>query len=281
MMTALGRPYYLAENLAIKSLSKLGVSGYDLYYVRANFCYLNYLTKEVLTKKTKVIDKLPVPPPRLLYLVARSFDKNAFLLGGRLGAQCILDTLNKNGLDIRKIETFLDFGCGCGRILRHWSNLQGPQIYGSDYNRDLAKWCKTHLRFAHTSQNKLKGKLEYKDDKFDLVYVISVFTHLSESLQDFWLKELTRILKPGGHLLISLHSSKLKFVGRPEWVKQKFDSGQRVVLESETSGTNYCNAYHPLKFVEKWIQPNLKLVDYILGGAQDTNQDFCLLMKLE
>jgi len=277
----LGQPYYVAHNLAINSLSKFGVSDYGLDYVRADFSYLFYLTKQTIhvARRQKIVDKLPFPPSRLLYLVTRSYDKNSFFLGGCLGARCIRDTLAKNGLDMNKFEAILDFGCGCGRILRHWNYLRGPEIYGSDYNKKLVNWCQKNLPFARVSRNELKGKLEYSDGKFDLVYAISVFTHLSESLQDFWLEELTRILKPGGYLLISLRGTQLKFVGRLALVKQKFDLGERVVLESEVSGTNYCNAYHPFEFVKKWVQPKLKLVDYVPGGAKDANQDFCLLMK--
>ena len=40
---------------------------------------------------------------------------------------------------------------------------------------------------------------------FDAVYCLSVFTHLNESMQDLWIQELNRILKPGGVLLLTIY----------------------------------------------------------------------------
>jgi SAM-dependent methyltransferase len=47
--------------------------------------------------------------------------------------------------------------------------------------------------------------LPFEDASFDLVYSISVFTHLDEEMQDAWLNELKRVLRPGGILIITVH----------------------------------------------------------------------------
>ena len=47
--------------------------------------------------------------------------------------------------------------------------------------------------------------LPYPDEYFDVVYCLSVFTHLNESMQDLWIEELSRILKPGGVLLLTIY----------------------------------------------------------------------------
>lgn len=46
--------------------------------------------------------------------------------------------------------------------------------------------------------------LPYDDRFFDLVYVISVFTHLDEDAQYQWLTELRRITKPDGIVLATV-----------------------------------------------------------------------------
>jgi ubiquinone/menaquinone biosynthesis C-methylase UbiE len=47
--------------------------------------------------------------------------------------------------------------------------------------------------------------LPYPDAHFDGIYCLSVFTHLDETRQHEWLAELSRVLKPGGVLLLSVH----------------------------------------------------------------------------
>ena len=51
--------------------------------------------------------------------------------------------------------------------------------------------------------NPLHPPLVYPGEAFDLVYAFSVFTHLPESIQFSWMRELSRVLKAGGYLAIS------------------------------------------------------------------------------
>lgn len=73
---------------------------------------------------------VPIPPRHLIYLVAGKYDIPGFLDGGRLGAQTLRDVLAKNGVDIARFETILDFGCGVGRVFRHLRPLTGAKLFG-------------------------------------------------------------------------------------------------------------------------------------------------------
>ena len=46
--------------------------------------------------------------------------------------------------------------------------------------------------------------LPFEDGKFSFIYALSVFTHI-EDLQDLWLMEMQRILKPGGCAVFTVH----------------------------------------------------------------------------
>jgi hypothetical protein len=39
--------------------------------------------------------------------------------------------------------------------------------------------------------------MDYANEQFDLIYAISVFTHLTEDLQHSWLNELGRVKRGG------------------------------------------------------------------------------------
>ncbi len=240
-----------------------------------NFRLLN---RNARFRKKGIPDGLPLPPPQLVLLVTGHYDIEIFYRNGVLGSECIKDILEKNRLNINKFDYILDFGCGCGRIIRHWKTLRGPELYGSDYNPILIRWCQKALSFANFKLNKLASNLEYEDEKFDFIYAISVFTHLTRELQNFWISELRRVLKPSGFLFITTHgTTRLHQLSSEE--RERFESGQLVIRYNEYVGTNICGAYHPEQYVRQNLAKGFTIIDFIPGGAKDANQDVFLLMK--
>ncbi|WP_446363393.1 methyltransferase domain-containing protein [Coleofasciculus chthonoplastes] len=221
----------------------------------------------------------PIPPPHLIHFVTGSYDTSWFLKSGALAAQSIRDTLEKNGLNIDNFSSILDFGCGVGRAIRYWNRLEKTAVYGTDYNPDLIEWCKKNLTFAHFQTNNLVGRLEYENEQFDFIYALSVFTHLTEANQFFWIEELTRILQPGGYLLITTHGEPCTSHLFPEG-RELFNQGQLVVYGGEQEGTNVCAAFHPQRYVREKLAKNLIVVDFITAGALgNPPQDVYLLKK--
>lgn len=223
-------------------------------------------------------DGLPLPPPRLVNLVAGHFDVAAFYHNGRLGADCVRTVLENNGIDMEKLFAILDFGCGCGRILRFWQELRGPDIHGSDYNRHLVRWCREHLTFGKFEINNLQPPLPYEDERFGLIYAISVFTHLAEEWQIPWMRELRRVCRPGGFVLITVHGE--NHLNRvPAEEREKFNAGKLAVVRGKYSGSNICGVYHPESYVRSVLAEGLSVIDFLPLGAQDANQDMYLFRK--
>lgn len=221
----------------------------------------------------------PLPPGELIYLVAGSESPRWFLDSGLSASQAIRGLLAKHDLKIDQFKSILDFGCGVGRIMRHWHSTAGPAWHGTDYNSDLVDWCKDHLKFSQFNVNTLTGQLPYADNSFDFIYAFSVFTHLSEQLQFFWINELSRVLQPGGYIYFTTHGEYYLSNLTPEERKQ-FDSGQLVVREHQESGSNFCATFHPPRYVHETLARNFTVVDFVPGGTHEhTSHDVHLINK--
>lgn len=224
-------------------------------------------------------DRLPIPPSRFINLITGTKEVSLFLTSGKIGRNSILYVLARNKLKMENFRDVLDFGCGCGRVMRHWKSLKGPRLYGCDYNLELIHWCQRNLGdFAEFRTNNLTPPLEYKDESFDFIYAISVFTHLTEKLQHDWIAEMVRILRPGGVFLITIHGESQLYKLKSE-ERKRFLDGKLVVRKAAVAGSNACSAYHPESYVRSKLARWLKVLDFVPRGARDADQDVFLLRK--
>ena len=212
-------------------------------------------------------DGLPVPPARLRVRVGpKAAGREAFFEGGAEHARLIADVLAEAGADVRSLPSLLDFGCGCGRIMRHWHDLAETSLHGTDLDTRLIDWCRRELGFADFAVNQLAPPTRYGDEQFALVYAFSVFTHMPEALQLDWIDELRRIISPGGHLLITTHGS--AFLDRlAPAEREAFRAGRLVVLWPEGAGTGLCSAYHPEDYVRETLARGLERVGFREGAV--------------
>ena len=104
-----------------------------------------------------------------------------------------------------KGKQVLDFGCGVGRVLRHFGEVADEaQFVGCDIDEPSIAWMREHLSPPFEAfVNGESPPLAQPDARFDLVYAISVFTHISDEWST-WLLDLHRILKPDGYLIASV-----------------------------------------------------------------------------
>jgi SAM-dependent methyltransferase len=150
-----------------------------------------------------------LPPAFLRARVGFTSARAEFLAVGRRAADELLAALPRSGCETPEGESWLDFGCGCGRVARHLLQSERIGIYcGVDVDAAHVRWLKNHVA-GEWHRIAPFPPMQLDSARFDVVASVSVFTHLDESAQDAWLSEIVRVLRPGGYLLATTHGPAL------------------------------------------------------------------------
>lgn len=165
------------------------------------------------------IGHVPVPPPALIDRIGRAADFPRNVLEANPWLQDPVETYQRLGVAIRdqilaalpagwslEGKRVLDFGCGSGRVLRRFVELsETVELWGCDIDRASVEWLQANLSPPlRVLSNGTRPPLELLSEQFDLIYAVSVFTHLTEEWSS-WLLELRRLLKPDGLLVATFH----------------------------------------------------------------------------
>ncbi len=223
--------------------------------------------------------ELALPPAKLRVLVCGSADPAYFLDAGRRHAELFRAMVLRSGERIEDWSAVLDFGVGCGRVARWWSDVRGPALYGCDPNPELAGWTRSHLPFVNAAVSEQDPPLAYADGSFDFVYALSIFTHLAERHARPWLAELGRIVKPGGLVLLTVAGEAYRDRLEPA-DRARYDRGEEVVQFDSARGTNLCIAYHSPSYMTALLA-GWELVERLpasRSGAAQMPQD-CYLVR--
>jgi SAM-dependent methyltransferase len=150
-----------------------------------------------------------IPPLEFIYLATAGNDTGVFLATGVADQQHVVRAIERAGMGANEQLRILDWGCGCGRIARHWVSAQNVQLFGCDVAEAPITWCQEHLPFAQFCTSQHDPPLPYPDSFFDVIYAASVLTHLTLESQFRWMQEIWRILKPSGIAMMTTHGPSL------------------------------------------------------------------------
>ncbi len=191
---------------------------------------------------------------------------------------------------LNRASRVLDFGVGWGRIIRFFLNDVDPaSLHGVDVDSDILEVAKTTGVPGTLRCIDPNARLDYPNGYFDVIYAFSVFSHLSESSASFWLRELMRVLKPGGTLVMTSTTDRFlelceacsyKVEGRnhyeedyarmfedPVDARRRYAAGEHVyaavagnaaVLEA----SNYGWAAMPLAYVERRVGQDAAWINF-------------------
>ncbi|MDK2980138.1 MAG: hypothetical protein PWQ55_485 [Chloroflexota bacterium] len=129
-----------------------------------------------------------------------------FIIRGMNKHHAELTKWGMEAVDIHQNDVILDVGCGGGVTVRRLARL-APQgkVYGIDYaKRSVASSKRTNRARIRRGQVDIRlgsvSELPYEDNTFDLVTAFETYFFWPDLPAD--LREVQRVLKPGGHLLI-------------------------------------------------------------------------------
>jgi len=153
-----------------------------------------------------------VPPKGKIYTGSGDFIAS----GKSLMQMCIqLSNLQPN-------HRVLDIGSGIGRLAIPLTEyLQSGSYEGFDVVEEGVQWCSQqissrypHFKFTYvplrndlynlnTVETAANFNFPYQQNEFDLVVLTSVFTHMQQPEVAHYLKEIERVLKPGGYCIFT------------------------------------------------------------------------------
>ena len=174
----------------------------------------------------------------------------------------------------------LDFGSGVGRALRHFGGeAERAEFWGCDIDGSSIRWSVENLsppfRFFQIGE---VPTLPFEDNSFDLVYAISVLSHIHSTWHQ-WLMEIRRVLKPGGVFFVSFmgQTPMEEMTGESYW-----ERGAGFGMYVRNPHQNW-NDGGPMIFVSPaWIKTfwgSLFDIDYIAMEGLMDYQSFALLRK--
>ena len=135
---------------------------------------------------------------------------------------------------IKKNMQVLEIGCGSGAFTTFVAIAIGKKskVYALDIQQEMLDQLKAKLSSKQNSNinnvelvNSSAYKIPFKNNIFDLVYMVSVFQEIPDGMKA--LDEIKRVLKPGGLLAISEFFTDPDYPLRSTTVKQGQQGGFR------------------------------------------------------
>jgi SAM-dependent methyltransferase len=208
-----------------------------------------------------------VPPASLAFDAYHHAGWRHYYESGLLHARLIAELIGRHhgGERMRICE----WGCGPGRVIRHLGNLltaRGLELFAADYNPESVAWCGENLPGIDFRRNRLEPPLPFDTETMDVLYSISVFTHLSAEAHRQWIDELLRVVRPAGIVIFTTHGDACLDRLLPR-EKESYRRGELVIRGGVREGKKCFLAYHPPRYVREQLLEGTTLLEHLPSPA--------------
>lgn len=203
---------------------------------------------------------------------------------------CIQKHMPQGNISDLKI---LDFGCGVGRVALPFFHKYKRPSDCVDVDAKCIDYLKTAIPQANPQVIGYEPPAPFLPESFDVIYAISVWTHLPPDKAERWMKEIIRILRPGGLALVTTASYAGLEIRRtkidPKWGWSNVsDDDLRSVGEifkptpspAGVTGT-YGHAVHDPEWLRRnWSERYMPVTEIVSGGIL-SGQDINVMRKVK
>lgn len=119
----------------------------------------------------------------------------------------LLVLMDSVGLPLTRTESMLEFASGFGRFTRHLVKVLPGRVTCSDVLPGANEFVRAQFG-VRVFESAHDPDAIAAPRTFDLVFVLSLFTHLPPAMWDRWLKALHAMVRPGGALVFSVHNER-------------------------------------------------------------------------
>jgi SAM-dependent methyltransferase len=240
---------------------------------------------------------VPIPPPHVRAFVG-DIKEDAFLLTGASIYRLLVRVAQEQRRPLSAFATVLDFGCGTGRGFRYLLKYgQTSTCCGTDVDATAIGWCQEYFPFGEFAVNHEIPPTTFRSESFDLIYAISVFSHLSEENHLAWLEELRRVTKKDGLIVLTMHGEhalrravseeavfRMLYVKKADLVRVQRELPSRHFVFIRQPGGRLNNDLYGITFISKayvlrrWGQ-DFEVLSYLEGAVDDWQDAVVLQVK--
>ena len=125
---------------------------------------------------------------------------------------------------VHKVERVLDLPCGHGRVLRHLVRMfPQAEFHACDLDTDGVAYCAQTFGATPMPSRPDLTEMDF-GARYDLIWVGSLFTHVSEAQTAAWLAHLAKFLGPTGIIVATMHgrwsvkvNERSPYIGADRW----------------------------------------------------------------